>query len=851
MLSTLRQLEGNSPPPPLTPILEIGVTDADARDTQGHELLLLLKIKAAEEDLVEDFINIDCGVSSDYNDPLTGFWYQRDTNFIETGENHNVEAEWRGKLDSYFGGQLKTLRSFPEGKKNCYTFKVKPSKQGNYNNYLIRTYFAYGNYDGKNQTPTFDLYIGINYLETIDLDFDYDNYYFTEAIHTTPATTNTIHVCLVKGIKGIPLISALELRPLSNSIYTSSSLPSQSLLNLKDRFDVGCTNYSSSSYIRYKDDIYDRLWRNEIYVQKWQVFNTSVDIDPESTNDSYKLPQEVLKSAAKSLNVSTALNFDFNSILIDVELEKSSKYYVYFHFAEIEQLGLGQKRVMSISVNNKDITSEPLILEYLKPMTIMSHEIEIQGNVWFNISATSQSDAPPILNAFEIYELKPLTSSPTHRTDGRDLSFNDLSGPLPESLADLPKLRFLDLTNNKLTGSIPKKLKEKSTLQLRLGDNPDLCLKDPCKKQKNYVIPLVASISALIVILLVSIAIWIFKTKKLKKVLLTGSRKELKNRAFSYSQVLSITNNLQNLIGEGGFGKVYLGTLNDDTQVAVKLLSQSSNQGHREFLSELELLMVVHHKHLVSLIGYCEEDGGKTALIYEYMAHGDLRRHLSDKNPNTLKWKERLQIALDSAYGLDYLHNGCKPPIVHRDLKTSNILLNENMQAKIADFGLSRTFENEIDSHISTRPAGTFGYLDPEYQTCGNLTRRSDVYSFGIILLELITGQPAVRREGDTFNHILQWVTPKLENGDIHSIVDPRLQGNYSANSAWKFVDIAMSCTAKSAIQRSDISQIVVEVKECLALEMSTEKNMRKTNSSSSLYINSMQFDSDFMPSAR
>ncbi|KAF7814188.1 putative LRR receptor-like serine/threonine-protein kinase [Senna tora] len=806
---------------------------------------------------------------------------------------------------------MNTLRSFPEGKRNCYTLKPK---QGKNHKYLIRAYFAYGNYDGKNQTPIFDLYVGVNYWDTVNLG---KYYYISEIIHTP--TTDTIHVCLVKTVVGIPFISALELRPLNNSIYQTPLPSSQSLLINQGMFDVASTNIATHS--RYKDDIYDRLWRT-INVAYWYQLNGSVDIDPATTNDPYKLPSQVLRSAAQSYNLSYSLNFDYDSIWKD--LDKSSKYYVYFHFAEIQKLPLGHKRIINITLDDKTVLS-PLTLEYLKPLTITPQNAT-QGYVRFNISATSQSHAPPILNAFEVYKLISPLHSPTHKTDvdaildikkrykmskldwqgdpcvanlpwegltcssafnhtnariislnlsaskltgeivtsfsqlseleSLDLSFNDLSGSLPEFLADLPKLKILNLSGNKLSGSIPIALKEKSNqvLQLSLADNPGLCLTDSCKKKK-FVIPLVASISALIIIiLLVSLAIWIILKTKKRKGLLTNSTKEksleLKNRAFSYSKILNITNNLQNLIGEGGFGKVYLGTLKNDTKVAVKLLSQSSVQGHREFRSELELLMVVHHRHLVSLIGYCEE-GGVRALIYEYMANGNLREHLSDKNPNALKWKERLQIALDSAYGLDYLHNGCKPPIVHRDLKTSNILLNENMQAKIADFGLSRTFKNEIDSHISTRPAGTFGYLDPEYQTSGNLTRRSDVYSFGIILLELITGQPAVRREGDTFNHIIQWVTPKLENGDIHSIVDPRLQGNYSANSAWKFVDIAMSCTAKSAIQRSDISQIVVEVKECLALEMSTEKNMRKTNSNSSLYINSMQFDSDFLPSAR
>ncbi|XP_028763312.1 putative leucine-rich repeat receptor-like serine/threonine-protein kinase At2g19230 [Neltuma alba] len=185
---------------------------------------------------------------------------------------------------------------------------------------------------------------------------------------------------------------------------------------------------------------------------------------------------------------------------------------------------------------------------------------------------------------------------------------------------------------------------------MSLDDNPSLCWRDPCKKHK-FLIPLIASVSALTVVILISLGIWIFKMKKLK-VYRKKEASELRNRAFSYSHVLEITDNLQNLIGQGGFGKVYLGTLKNCTQVAAKLLSHSSVQGHREFRSEVELLMVTHHRHLVFLIGYCEESGVR-ALIYEYMVNGNLHHHLSGKKGGQLKWKDRLQIALDAAYGLD------------------------------------------------------------------------------------------------------------------------------------------------------------------------------------------------------
>ncbi|PNY05720.1 leucine-rich repeat receptor-like protein kinase at2g19210-like protein [Trifolium pratense] len=420
----------------------------------------------------------------------------------------------------------------------------------------------------------------------------------------------------------------------------------------------------------------------------------------------------------------------------------------------------------------------------------------------------------------------------------RDLSHNELEGPLPEFLGNLPKLKVLNLTGNKLSGPIPDALKQRAdaTLQLSVDGNPDICITGSCKKKK-IVVPLVASLSALIVTILASLGFWLFKRQKavLSNPKKYGSLKS-KHQAFSYTEILNITDNFKTIIGEGGFGKVYVGILQDHTKVAVKLLSPSSMQGYKEFQSEAQLLTVVHHRNLVSLVGYCDQ-GEIKALIYEYMANGNLQQLLSEENQDILSWNARLKIAVDAAHGLEYLHNGCKPPIMHRDLKPSNILLDENLQAKIADFGLSRAFGNDNDSHISTCPAGTFGYIDPEYQRTGNTNKKNDIYSFGIILFVLITGKKAVVKVSVENIHILQWVIPIVKSGDIRNIVDTRLQGEFSINSAWKVVEIAMSCISQNVDERPDISQILVELSECLSLDRvwSNGERARDINEMSSL----------------
>lgn len=202
------------------------------------------------------------------------------------------------------------------------------------------------------------------------------------------------------------------------------------------------------------------------------------------------------------------------------------------------------------------------------------------------------------------------------------------------------------------------------------------------------------------------------------------------------------------------------------------------------------------------------------ALVYEFMANGNLEEHLSGKKPNVLTWSERLQIALGVAHGLDYLHNHCNPAIIHRDLKASNILLSEEKVAKISDFGLSRASTTKSGGYMSSTPLGTEGYLDPEYQQRSySLNKKSDVYSFGIVLFELITGHPAIMdRPGRKTVRILEYVTPFIENGNILGLMDPHLERKFNIDSARNVVKIAESCTRERSAERPDISDVLREL---------------------------------------
>ncbi|KAJ9692345.1 hypothetical protein PVL29_011414 [Vitis rotundifolia] len=230
--------------------------------------------------------------------------------------------------------------------------------------------------------------------------------------------------------------------------------------------------------------------------------------------------------------------------------------------------------------------------------------------------------------------------------------------------------------------------------------------------------------------------------------------------AFTYEELAIATDGFSNinLLGQGGFGYVHKGVLPNGREVAIKHLKAGSGQGEREFQAEVEIISRVHHKHLVSLVGYCTT-GAQRMLVYEFVPNGTLQHHLHGMGRPTMNWATRIKIALGSAKGLAYLHEDCHPKIIHRDIKAANILLDHNFEAKVADFGLAK-FASDTDTHVSTRVMGTFGYLAPEYALSGKLTDKSDVFSFGVVLLELITGRrPIDKTENES---IVDWVSFSL-----------------------------------------------------------------------------------------
>ncbi|XP_074587982.1 serine/threonine-protein kinase RIPK-like [Curcuma longa] len=283
---------------------------------------------------------------------------------------------------------------------------------------------------------------------------------------------------------------------------------------------------------------------------------------------------------------------------------------------------------------------------------------------------------------------------------------------------------------------------------------------------------------------------------------------------------------MSNFLGEGGFGPVYKGFIDEKLKpglkpqpVAVKLLDLDGGQGHKEWLAEVLVLGRLRHPHLVKLIGYCCEDEQRL-LVYEFMPRGSLENHLFKRYFASLPWLTRLKIALGAAKGLGFLHDAEKP-VIYRDFKASNILLDSEYEAKLSDFGLAKDGPEGDETHITTRVMGTHGYAAPEYIMTGHLTAKSDVYSFGVVLLELLTGRRCVDKGRPIREqNLVEWARPCLNDPrKLGRIMDPSLDGQYSTSGAQKAASLVHQCLSQGPKRRPHMSTVVDTLKPLLELE--------------------------------
>eukprot|EP00253_Pinus_taeda_P036096 PITA_36096 len=790
------------------------------------------------------FISLDCGGTKSYNDSA-GIQWITDDGYIDAGQK-SIVPNVAGVTTSI---QMNTLRKFPERNKNCYD--ITPLQIGT--KYLLRATFLYANYDGLTSPPTFVLMLDADVWIKVAL---------TESEVKTKelifmAKFKSSSVCLGRQSNGgVPIISSLELRPLEETMYWPVC-QDYSLFRLKNT-NFGAPN--DSSYIRYPEDPFDRLWSPSA--------NTS-GLPNIITNE--KVSTGAAKDMPPSLVMQTADRSPQNYAFPYCKSTRDGNLYISMYFAESQALNDTSIREFDLYLDNNKLggTVQPRYLESSNVSVLMPYGITKQ--MTFRVQATNRSTLPPILSALEIYRQsnrrqkgtfaqdiseicstfhlidfdlrnlssKGITSIPssiTHLTALViiDLSENNLTGQIPEFLANLTNLRELNLENNNLTGTVPAILGNNKNLSIRLSGNPLLCEGDAnqCTKSKPGIsksVIISLSVAGGIILILFSITAATLLGRRLKRgrarAVEINPLKEATEghdlpspqcRKFSYNEVKEITSGFGRQIGRGGFGPVFYGRLQNGLELAVKVLSESSKQGDKEFSTEVTMLSKVHHKNLVPFVGYCCE-GENQILIYEYMSKGNLRGILH--GPNALEqladWKTRLHIALNAAQGLEYLHNGCKPIIIHRDIKTTNILLSERMEAKLSDFGLSR--ENGfIDIH---RPAAL-----NRYATTRNLTEKSDVYSFGVVIFEIISGREPVNTNVSGENsHIVSWGISMIREGNIEGILDKRGVKEVNMSAMWKVAELAMLCTESQPNERPTMNEVVSELKESIRLLNETD----------------------------
>ncbi|KAE8673096.1 putative LRR receptor-like serine/threonine-protein kinase [Hibiscus syriacus] len=430
-----------------------------------------------------------------------------------------------------------------------------------------------------------------------------------------------------------------------------------------------------------------------------------------------------------------------------------------------------------------------------------------------------------------------------------DLHNNSLQGMVPDSLGELENLHLLNLENNKLQGTLPLSL-NRGSLQVRTSGN--LCLSfstmacndassNPSNETPQFTIIrnrkhtrhthlaiiLGAAGGAVFALLLISLLVLFYiKKRKTEAAYTTSAEIDMRNwnaaKIFTYKEIKTATNNFKEVIGRGGFGSVYLGKLSDGKLVAVKVRFDRTQLGADSFINEVHLLSKIRHQNLVCLEGFCYESK-QQILVYEYLPGGSLAGHLHGSNSQkvSLSWIRRLKIAVDAAKGLDYLHNGSDPRIIHRDVKCSNILLDAQMNAKVCDFGLSKQVTQADATHVTTVVKGTAGYLDPDYYSTKQLTEKSDVYSFGVVLLELICGREPLSHSGspDSFNLVL-WAKPYLQ-ASAFEIVDDSLKGTFDAESMRKAALVAVKSVERDASLRPTIAEVFAELKDAYSIQLS------------------------------
>ncbi|XP_062150943.1 receptor-like protein kinase FERONIA [Alnus glutinosa] len=686
---------------------------------------------------------------------------------------------------------------------------------------FIRLYFypaSYPNFDRSKalfsvKAGRFTLLSSFNASLTADADGDSEDTIFREYCVNIEKDQRLNLTFMPSGSNAYAFVNGIEILSMPSNLYYSTpsdngisfvDQPNQYLfigndtaLEMVYRLNVGGGSISPSGdtgmFRRWsQDDKYFRALR-----QSLESSNIAIKLNFTKNARPYTAPDDVYKTARTMGNDST-INKRYN-LTWELPVDSEFRYLVRLHFCEFQpEITQQHQREFLIFIANQTVEKAadviywsgangvPVYREYAFSMIGKEGEkkmkvpIALQANP--QDSKTDYNDA--ILNGVEVFKVS-------------DLSTGNLAGSNPDPLPLGPT-------------TVVQPTKSKSN--------------------KITIVSVVGGgVSGLVVLSIIGFLI--FRRRKNAKDSTETRNSSLPSnlcRYFSLAEIRAATNDFDDvlIVGVGGFGNVYKGFIEGGVNpVAIKRLTPGSHQGAHEFRTEIEMLSQLRYLHLVSLIGYCN-GGNEMILVYDYVARGNLRNHLYNTDNPHLPWKQRLKICIGAARTLNYLHTGSKQTIIHRDVKTTNILLDEKWVAKVSDFGLSKVGPTGMSKpHVSTMVKGSFGYLDPEYCRRQQLTEKSDVYSFGVVLCEVVCARPPIMRTAEIAVGLARWARESYDNGKVEQMVDPSIKGEIGTRCLKKFVEIAMNCLLDNGIERPSMNDVVWGLEFALQLQESADED--------------------------
>ncbi|XVF81731.1 hypothetical protein PTKIN_Ptkin15bG0179400 [Pterospermum kingtungense] len=755
-----------------------------------------------------DYILLNCGASSNTTSDNGRNWVgDADDRYSSSSSKTSSFASMASsKEPSVTDVPYMTARVFRAN--FTYKFPVSPGPK------FLRLYFYPNQYHGLDITTYFFSVTANNYT----LMHNFSAYlvsangppqaYLIKEFAITVCDKQMLNVTFNPSPNSFGFVNGIELVSMPTNLYRSQKYDSIRFIGFNYLFTLDSTialetayrlNVGGRDIINIDDSGMFRTWRQDRDYIFGAAFGVTTPYKHQATikytqaTPAYTAP-EVLYKTSRTMGPNPHVNLNYNLTWL-FTVDSGFYYLVRLHFCE-NALQRVNQRVFSVFINNHTAEKQmdvialsngngvPVYLDYVVWVSKRTKDL------WVALHPQTRSKPEyydSILNGLEIFKLS--------KSDG------SLAAPNPQA---------------QLVGmsSMPEQKQSKKTKFFT---------------QIKVVIIIGATLGSIVsLVLIFSFFFWKRKCKaESRKV--SPLSEGIRCHHFSLADILSATNNFDDalIIGRGGFGNVYKGHIQGvQYEVAIKRLNSKSHQGETEFWAEIEMLSKLRYINLVSLIGYCN-DNHEMILVYDYMVNGTLRDHLYKNDCIPLKWKQRLQICIGAARGLDYLHSGAVQRIIHRDVKTTNILLDENWVAKVSDFGLSKMSPIIIANvPITTMVKGTFGYMDPEYYRRLHLTEKSDVYSFGVVLFEVLCARPAVDTKlEDEQIGLAGWALKCVENGTIEQIIDPYLQGKIAPECLRAYVEIAKSCLHEVGVERSKMSDVVGMLEFALQLQETAETN--------------------------